>query len=158
MESRLWDDGDRLLAELGEALRETRGAATDLVLTGGKAAFIFRTMDEELELASMVYDSLLDAQALPRGRAPGLARTVVFESAQVSVEIEVGEDGIVGQVVPALPGTVTAEAADGSSSTTGTDDMGCFSLGLPASDPVRLHFVTAKETVVTEWTHLRPQR
>jgi hypothetical protein len=151
MEPNAFDD-DALLADLGKALASSRQPVAGQVMTGGRAAFSFFTMEEEL--AGLVYDSLLESEAVGAGRATTAARTVVFESDTVSVQMEIAEDGIVGQVVPTSGVAISAEGADGSRSDVATDEEGCFTLSPPGHGPVRLHITTPGATAVTEWAHL----
>lgn len=151
MEPNIFEDDDALLADLGKALTSARRPVADEVAAGGRAAFTFLTMEEEL--AGLVYDSLLELESTGAGRAPAAARTVVFESDTVSVQMEIAEDGIIGQVVPTSGVVVSAEGADGSRSQVVTDAAGCFTLPR-GHGPVRLHVTTSGGTAATEWTHL----
>jgi hypothetical protein len=151
MEPHIDHDDEALLADLGSALAGSRRPLADQVVVGGRAAFTFLTMEEEL--AGLVYDSLLEAEPVGHGRAPVAARTVVFESETVSVQMEITQDGIVGQVVPIAGAKVSAEAADGRRTEVVTDEVGCFALPTPSHGPMRLYVATSGATTVTEWTH-----
>src|SRR3712207_3518062 len=98
MDRHMLDNDDALLALLGEALSGARHSDNHALLEGARAAYSFRTMDEEL--ASLVYDSLLEPESVAGGRALERARTVVFETDNVSIEIEIRPTGMIGQVVP----------------------------------------------------------
>ncbi len=161
MSSRTFADDDALLAALHEALAVTRAPAADgiagiaALTAGAQAAFSFRTMEEEL--ASLIYDSLLDADPVGAGRAAKAARTVVFESDAVSVEMEITDDGIVGQVAPPVGASVFAEASDGTRIAVVCDELGCFTLPTPGHGMLRLHIAASGSTAVTEWAHLDPR-
>lgn len=148
-----YQDDDALLAALGAALSSsaTPASMADLA-AGARAAFSFRTMEEEL--AGLVYDSLLDTDPIGAGRAGKGTRTVVFESADVSVEMEITDDGIVGQVAPPIRADVFAEAADGSRTPVECDELGCFTIPAPSRGLLRLHITTSGSTAVTEWAQL----
>jgi hypothetical protein len=154
MKPHILNDDEALLALLGEALAETRHPQNEALMDGARAAFSFRTMDQEL--AALVYDSSLEPESVGAGRAPDGPRTVVFETADVSVEIEIHDGGMIGQVVPPGQGTVTAEGPDGRRTQVETDELGCFALDTPGHGPVRLHITTGDAAAVTEWTDLDP--
>ncbi|CAA9393207.1 MAG: hypothetical protein AVDCRST_MAG75-1686 [uncultured Propionibacteriaceae bacterium] len=146
------DDDVALLALLGEALAESRHPRNDELMAGALAAFSYRTMDQEL--ASLIYDSMLEPEPVGAERTLDTLRTIVFEADEVSIEIEIGDKGIVGQVVPPGRATVTAEHRDGARIQVVTDELGCFTLDTPGRGPVRLHVITKGTTAVTEWTDL----
>lgn len=151
MTPRPYDD-DMLLDDLRHALAGSRSPAAEQMAAGARAAFSFLTMDEEL--AALSYDSLQDSGLVGAGRAPTAARTVVFESGTVSVEMDITDEGIVGQVIPSDGARVSAEAPDGTRTEIATDELGCFTLPTPGRSAVRLHVSVAGASAVTEWTHL----
>ena len=84
-----WDDDDRLLEDLGAALRGV-APASEAMLAAGEAAYAWRTVDAEL--AALCYDSHLDGELLMRGGSvsAGLpTRSLVFEGRALSVDIEI---------------------------------------------------------------------
>lgn len=147
-------DDDILLDELAQALATPEQSLVDEVTAGARAAFSFLTMEEEL--AGLVYDSLLEAGAAGQARAPAAARTVVFESDGVSVQMEITPEGIVGQVVPTTGVVVVTETPDGVRTPVDTDELGCFTLPDSGPGPMRLRITTAGSTTATEWTRLEP--
>ena len=144
-----WGDDEALLAELGAALRYA-GPAPETVVSDGRAAWTWRGIDTELELAQLVLDSSLDEAAAVRGAAP---RLLVFDGGTLSLEVEVGEDALLGQLLPPATGDVALIAADGTETTVSTDDVGCFSLPLP-SGPARLRARTTEGDLLTDWLAL----
>ncbi|MDG4830809.1 hypothetical protein O7627_16050 [Solwaraspora sp. WMMD1047] len=151
-------DDNTLLTELGEALREA-GPVPQEFETSARAAFTWRTVDAELALAELTFDSACDAEpaGLTRsgGRDAGAARTLAFRSGPVVVEIEVTEAGIVGQLSPASGGRVTARTANGAYDEAAVDPVGFFSLAAPPPGPVRLCAHTAGYAIATSWVSLR---
>ncbi|MGK2854087.1 MAG: hypothetical protein ACSLE3_08305 [Microbacteriaceae bacterium] len=136
-----------LLAELRQALT---GPATDeSVAEFAKAALTFRTMDEELSLIALESDSAVEAATNVGVR--GGPRILVFRGSGVSVEVEEVDGELIGQVIPAEVTTVQAESSAGESTDAQTDDLGCFTIGLPSSGPVRLRLPGVSATLVTEW-------
>jgi hypothetical protein len=153
MESRSFHDDEALLAELGEALAEARQPNMERMLADARAAFTFLTMEEEL--ASLVYDSMHEPEAAGARRAPATSRTLVFESGAVSVEMEVTDDGIVGQVVPPSVAGIVIEASDGTRTPLVVDELGCFAAPLPRRGLVRLRVDLTGRATVTDWADLR---
>lgn len=153
-----WRDDDALHADLAAALAQPHpDAASDRFLHAARAAYSWRRVDEELALASLVYDSAADAQLAGRIRAGGGggARTMAFRAADLSVEIELTVDGIAGQFTPAYGGQVSVESADrGVCDQADVDELGCFVLPAPPPGPVRLRYRTPTSTVATDWLPL----
>jgi len=142
---------DELMVELKQAVAGER-PAPDHVLEAAKAAFDWRRLDEQLELLTLSYDSSLADVAGVRGPARAAPRMLVFDGEHVTVELELGPDVLMGQVVPAEPHRIVLESADGQVDETDTDDAGVFLLRRPAKGPVRLRCQQHDVAVVTEWT------
>ncbi|WP_341716119.1 hypothetical protein QQG74_19085 [Micromonospora sp. FIMYZ51] len=147
-------DDDRLTAELGAALWDAGGVPEEY-LTAGRAAFAWRTVDAELALAELVFDSAGEAEPVGRIRSAGSARTLSFRYGPMLVEIEVSEAGIVGQLSPAGGGRVTARTASGTYDEAPVDAVGLFSLGVPPPGPIQLRAEAGGHAVVTDWVCLR---
>jgi hypothetical protein len=142
-----WSD-DELLSELRAALHEP--PVDESVIRAAQAAFTWRTVDAELELLGLAADSALAGDAMVRGGSPGAPRMMAFHGSRMSVEIEIDEAGIVGQLTPPRPGQVTLVTADGPQATIQADDVGCFTF--PAmSGPLRLECRVGADRFVTEW-------
>lgn len=148
---------DDLLAALKEALATAEHPQRDLVVANAQDAFTFQRLDEEL--AHLVYDSLLDAEAAV-SRAVEDPRVVVFENESISIEIEIVGDTIVGQVAPPGEVLITVEAPDREPFQVQTDDLGCFSLtaslGASSKGPLRFQIERNQKKTRTEWTYLPP--
>ncbi|MBG0564655.1 hypothetical protein [Actinoplanes aureus] len=150
MASRPSDDDERLLRELGSALRG--GAAVqERITTIGEGAFAWYGVDDELEFASLIHDSLLNEELTVRGE---LHRTVMFACSSVTVQVERSAGLVVGQVVPAVEGDICVLLAGGDSSWIRTDELGCFSLPEVPAEAFRLRWRTATADVVTDWIRL----
>jgi hypothetical protein len=153
MTSLHWDDDERLLEELRDALREAP-QVPERVLSAARGAFAWRTVDEDLELASLVYDSFVDEGMLVRG-APGEApRTLAFSTGELSVEIEVTREGIIGQLVPPGRGDVVLVTRDGPVASAVADEVGCFALPRSGGEPVRLRCSCEAGRLETAWLQL----
>jgi hypothetical protein len=148
MSSPRWTD-DELLRELRDALAEP--PADENVIRAAQAAYAWRTVDADLELLSLEAGLELTAGALVRDGGPGDARTLVFRGGRLSVEIEIDEAGIVGQLIPPQPGQLTLVTADGPQATAQADEVGCFALPLPGPGPLRLDCRLGADHFVTEW-------
>ncbi|MGH3794710.1 MAG: hypothetical protein ACRDSP_07450 [Pseudonocardiaceae bacterium] len=151
--TRLPDDDDLLLVELSAALRSA-GPITDRDLTQAVTAFTWRTVDDELALATLVYDSSIQDRPLIRGAVGPDGRTLIFEGDTLSVEVDATGEVLTGRVVPPRRADISLMTASGTADRTTTDDMGCFSLTGPASGPVRLLCRTATTRLVTDWVRL----
>jgi hypothetical protein len=141
------DDDDRLLDELRAAYR-TAGPPTPTMIAAGRAAFSWGAVDAEL--AALTHDSLRDELAGVRGPAAP-PRTLVFQGAQVSVEVEHTDAGLAGQLIPPTAGEVTLWSPDGELASATADELGCFELGDAPSGLVRLRCRTSSGVLLTEW-------
>jgi hypothetical protein len=147
------------LAELAAALAEIDSVPPHL-LALAEATFTWRTIDAELALAELVFDSACDpAPAGPTrsggpNRSGGSVRTLAFHGPDVTLEIEVSQAGIVGQVIPASGGHVTGMATDAGFDEAPIDETGCFVLRAPPPGPVRLRVDTGARVVGTSWVRL----
>ncbi|GAA3852674.1 hypothetical protein GCM10022243_17860 [Saccharothrix violaceirubra] len=144
-----WESDEVLLRELTEALAEA-AAVPPAFARAARAAYTWRTVDVELMLLTS-YDSVLDAGLADRARAALTARQLVFDAEGISVQVEVTEAGIAGQVLPARSGRVELLTATGPVEAAELDALGFFLLGPPPSGPVRLRCEVDGSTVVTDW-------
>ncbi len=147
MSSPGWTD-DELLHELRAALQES--TVDESVICAAQAAFTWRTVDAELELLSLD-DRELTASAPVRGSGQDPPRTLVFHGERLSVEIEIEEAGIVGQLMPPRPGVVTLVTADGPQATAQADEVGCFAFSSPGPGPLRLDCALGADHFSTDW-------
>ncbi|MDP9849281.1 hypothetical protein [Streptosporangium lutulentum] len=148
-----WAD-DELLAELAAALH-----ASDVVPRGfaevGKAAFAWRNIDDEL--AELIFDSdLHDDLAAPLTRAePAPLRALTFVAPELTIELEVTEETLVGQLVPYQSIEVSVRVLSGQDITVTTDEVGCFTIRPIPASLFYLHCRTADGTSVsTSWITL----
>lgn len=156
MDPAMWhSDDDALMRELKEAVTREQ-AVTEPILQAAKDAYDWRGVDAdldlELELLSLSFDSLLADAVGVRGPAAEASRILVFDGEDLTVELEVGEDVLMGQVVPASPARVTLECAGGEVDETDADEAGFFLLRRPAHGPIRLKWKHGKSSgAVTGW-------
>jgi hypothetical protein len=146
-------DNDEMLAqELAEALREIR-PHLDEVANRARGAFTWRTIDEDLLTAELMFDSTQQTEpSLTRGTDSG--RVMVFSADLKSVEIEVLSDRVVGQFIPSSSGEVEVEGDHGVVATVPVDDLGFFVIVPVPTGVVRLRCTTPTTRLVTEWVRL----
>jgi hypothetical protein len=141
-----WDDDDRLVAELGDAVRAGREVPERFVDVG-RGAFAWHGVD--LELAALAFDSA--GTGLPAGVRSGdvAIRAMSFEGGGMTIEVELSPQSLAGQVVPPRPGTVELWENDAASRSTALDEDGWFDFGPRPTGPFRLCVRAGGETVVT---------
>jgi hypothetical protein len=148
-----WDD-DELLAALREA-RRARRAVPEWFVETGKHAYAWHNIDAEL--AQLTYDSDSDADrgrtAAVRSEAASI-RALTFTSAHLSIELEVTENRLLGQVITPQAGTLEIHTTEGVTTFT-VDELGCFVLDPKPASPFRLRFRATDGTdVLTGWVTL----
>jgi hypothetical protein len=144
-----WDSDEFLLGDLSAALTEATVVPPGF-LEAGRAAFTWRTIDAELLLLAS-YDSILDTELAGRARAVLTARQLVFDADGFSLQVEVTEVGIAGQLMPPSPAVVTLLTPGGPTEETTADEFGSFLLGPPPPGPMRLRCTIDGTTVQTDW-------
>jgi hypothetical protein len=147
-----WRDDEQLLAALGEAVREARKVPPRFVAMG-KAAFAWHNVDAEL--AALAYDSATTKVDAVTRSEPATLRALSFAASCLTIEIEVTNDALLGQLVPPQPGEVELQNRDGSAHTAPVDDVGWFTLRPLPSGLFRLQVRPADGgEIVTEWMRL----
>ncbi len=147
-----WDD-EQLLGALREAMRARQAVPPGFVETG-KSAYAWHNIDAEL--AQLTYDSSRDKDRSASVRSETASiRALTFTSAHTSIELEVTEDSLLGQVMPPGEGTIEAQTREGATTAAPVDEIGCFSIEPIPPSPFRLRCRTARGTdVVTGWITL----
>jgi hypothetical protein len=150
-----WDD-EELLTALREAMRAREAVPAEFIEMG-RNAYAWHNIDAEL--AQLTYDSDRDADLMASLRSETASiRALTFTSAHLSIEVEVTDDSLVGQVVPIVPereGTIEVQAKAGATTTTSVDEIGCFAVSPKPASPFRLRYRAADGTdVVTGWITL----
>ncbi len=155
MSQQWWEDDDQLLVALREALRSGGNVPAEFI-AAGKAAFVWRDIDAEL--ATLTYDSAFEgAEAGLAGlRAePASLRCLTFTSGELTLEIEVTEGALLGQLGPPGPGQMEARTIDGDVVTTVIDEVGGFTIRPIPRGSFRLYCHTASGvSVLTNWLTL----
>jgi hypothetical protein len=146
-----WDD-DELLAALREA-RRARRAVPEWFVETGKNAYAWHNIDAEL--AQLTYDSSHDRnrRAVMRSEAASI-RALTFTSPRLSIELEVNESSLVGQIIPPRAGMLEVHTTAGVISSP-VDEIGCFVVDPIPSSPFRLRCRTDDGAdVLTGWITL----
>jgi hypothetical protein len=143
-----WDSDERLLADLGDALRERREVPESFV-TAAKAAFTWHTVDAELaELAA-------GSATAPTGTRAGTGghRSLTFTAGGLTVSVELTPDALLGQLVPPSAAAVELCHPGGIAASTSADEVGWFTLRPAPEGLFRLRVRTGTgPDVHTEWT------
>ena len=150
--SRGWDDED-VLAALQQALRAQRAVPPEFI-EAGKNAFAWHNIDAEL--AQLTYDSTHDSSLELSLRAEAASiRALTFTSAHLTIELEVAQDSLLGQIIPAQPATIKIQPREDAEITLATDEIGCFSIQPIPAGQFRLHCRTAAGVdALTGWITL----
>jgi hypothetical protein len=133
-----WDSDEVLLDALRDALNTPPEEVPREFVEAAKAAFTWRSIDEELLLITS-YDSVLDDTLFARARSTATARQLVFDAHDVSLQVEVSAEGITGQLMPAS-GAVTLVTPSGDHDTAAVDELGMFVMGAAPRGPVKFRF------------------
>lgn len=143
----------RVLTEDGTEAATVDGHPLRAIVEAGRAAWSWRTVDEEL--AELAYDSA-DQPAfagLRGGRVP--PRHLTFEHGATRLELEVGADGMLGQIMPPQVVHVHLQGPDGSGRELDSDGQGRFVVEPALTGPVRLRCsLPGAEPLVTGWVLL----
>ncbi|MFI8946001.1 hypothetical protein ACIGO6_05715 [Streptomyces sp. NPDC053750] len=109
----------------------------------------FALHDLDARVAELTFDSLVDA--LPVRGEPDPPRMLTFRADEVTVDVEVTADGLIGQVLPPGPARIEVLSGPRAHAHLTADDMGRFTADAPPTGPFALRLRTDREVVVTEW-------
>lgn len=137
---------EQLLAALRQAVQARRSVPPEFI-RAAKDAFAWHDIDADL--AQLTYDSVLADAGAGAGAGPGAPaptraedasiRALTFSSPRLSIELEVTEDSLLGQVIPIQVTTVEVQAQTGEPpAVVSSDEIGCFSIQPVPSGPFRL--------------------
>ena len=146
-------DDEVLLAALRQAIRSRRAVPPEFV-DAAKNAFAWHDIDAEL--AQLTYDSSrASAAAAPTRAEAASIRALTFTSPRLTIELEVTEDSLLGQVVPAQAAMIEVQTREGAEIAVPSDEIGCFSVHPIPPGSFRLRCRTADSTdVLTGWITL----
>ena len=124
MASQHWADDDALLAALSEAVEAEYEVPRDFI-EAGKAAFTWHSIDAEL--AALTFDSAVPAAVAAVRAEEASPRFLTFTSADLTIEMEIGADAIIGQIVPPRSPRPPMKSAASSSGPCHRPRSGCTS-------------------------------
>jgi hypothetical protein len=141
---------ERATGVLEEELRRAAGVL-DPVPTAlcQLAVEAYALHDMDFRLAELTFDSLVDA--LPVRGAVDVPRMLTFHSQDVTVDVEVTGEGLLGQVLPPQPAGIEVLSGPRAGTALVADELGRFSSGTVPAGPFALRLRTGGQVVVTEW-------
>ena len=143
-----WDD-EELLAALRQAISARQAVPLEFV-AAGQNAFAWHNIDAEL--AQLTYDSTRDAVGT-RAEAASV-RALTFTSTHLTIELEVTEDSLLGQLVPVQSAMIEVQTRVGTQREVASDEIGCFSIHPAPAGPFRLRCYAGDLDVLTRWVTL----
>jgi hypothetical protein len=147
-----WGNDQQILNDLSDAIRDAAPLAETL-MEYGKGAYAWRSVDQDLLLASLSFDSSLE-RVQERRSDHGDTRVLTFTASPLSVELEVTPNRVVGQIIPPGPGEILVQTADGVTFHVEADDVGFFDFPSVPRGQVRLRCDTQAGRLVTDWVRL----
>jgi hypothetical protein len=105
--------------------------------------------DIDARIAELTFDSLVDA--IPVRGATDVPRMLTFQAGELTVDVEVTGDGLIGQVLPPQAARVEVLHGPRPGARLTTDDLGRFTGEAPPAGPFALRLRTDADVVVTEW-------
>lgn len=148
----IYDDDERLFVELRAAVQAAAEVPSQFV-EAGKLAFAWRTVDAEL--AQLSYDSATSGIMAGTRADQATLRALTFVARDLTIEVEVATEALLGQVVPPKAGEVMVASRNSCGDTAPIDEVGWFVIRPVPAGMFRLHVRTADgESVVTQWTTL----
>jgi hypothetical protein len=149
-----WDD-EQLLAALRESMRARQAVPAEFVEIG-KSAYAWHHIDAEL--AQLTYDSSREQdreQTASMRSETASIRALTFTSAHLSLELEVTDGSLLGQIIPPRAGTLETQTRAGATTSTPVDEIGCFVVDPIPAGPFRLRCRTVDGAdVLTGWIML----
>ncbi|MFJ7240016.1 hypothetical protein ACIQWB_23135 [Streptomyces olivaceus] len=115
----------------------------------GIAVDAFALHDLDARVAELTFDSLVDG--IPVRGESDPPRMLTFQADAVTVDVEVTEDGLIGQLLPPGPARIEVLSGPREYARLTADDLGRFTGEAPPSGPFALRLRTGREVVVTEW-------
>lgn len=105
--------------------------------------------DLDARVAELTFDSLVDA--IPVRGATDPPRMLTFSAGEVTLDVEVSAQGLMGQVLPPQPARIEVLAGPRATAVLTADDLGRFTAETSPSGPFALRLRTGDEVVTTEW-------
>jgi hypothetical protein len=145
-----WDDEEFDAGLLEEELRQAAAVLDPVPAQLQQIAVdAYALHDLDARVAELTFDSLVDA--LPVRGAGDVPRMLTFRAGEVTVDVEVTAQGLMGQVLPPQPARIEVLGGPRPGSPLTADDLGRFTGDAPPSGPFALRLRTGGDVVVTEW-------
>lgn len=141
---------EALLAALREALA-AREAVPAAFVEAGKHAYAWHDIDAEL--AQLTFDSHRDIEVIASTRSESAPiRALTLQSARFTIEVEITDEALLGQLIPPQGGTAEMQTQSDRSSNTSINEVGSFVIEPKPDTPFRLRVRTDSQAdVVTGW-------
>ncbi|WP_333777187.1 hypothetical protein [Streptomyces sp. IBSBF 3136] len=139
-------DGDVLEAELRRAADELDPVPVELRQLALEA---YALHDLDARIAELTFDSLVDA--LPVRGVPDAPRMLTFRAGGLSVDVEVTEEGLIGQVLPPQSARIEVLGGPQAAQPVPVDTLGRFTSDHAPTGPFALRLRAGGEVIVTEW-------
>ncbi|MDO0924705.1 hypothetical protein QQY24_04455 [Streptomyces sp. TG1A-8] len=110
-------------------------------------AYAFHDLDARL--AELTFDSLVDG--LPVRGVSEAPRLLTFRAGELTVDVEVTADGLIGQVLPPQRARIEVLGGPRTVRPVSVDALGRFTGEQPPAGPFALRLSTGTEVIVTEW-------
>lgn len=143
-------DEELALDLLEEELRQATAILDPVPATLRQLAVeAFALHDLDSRIAELSFDSVVDA--LPVRGAAAAPRMLTFHAGEVTVDVELTAQGLMGQVLPPRSARIELLSGPRPGASLTTDDMGRFTCEVPPSGPFALRLRTGEEVIVTDW-------
>ncbi|MFH9673887.1 hypothetical protein ACH4L5_16650 [Streptomyces sp. NPDC017405] len=137
-------------ALLEEELRQAAAVLDPVpaeLLQSALDAFAWHGLDAHL--AELTFDSLVDALPVRGAMAP--PRMLTFRAGELTVDVEVTGDGLIGQLLPPQSARIEVLGGPPPARPVSTDTLGRFTSDTPPTGPFALRLHTGADVIVTEW-------
>jgi hypothetical protein len=105
--------------------------------------------DLDARVAELTFDSLVDA--IPVRGATGTPRMLTFRAGELTVDVEVTGEGLLGQLLPPQQARIEVLSGPQAGAPLTADALGRFTCDAPPAGPFALRVRTGGEVVVTQW-------
>ncbi|MFF4894884.1 hypothetical protein [Streptomyces sp. NPDC001068] len=105
--------------------------------------------DLDARIAELTFDSLVDAIPVRGAEAP--PRMLTFQAGDLTVDIEVTAEGLLGQVLPPQSARIEMLGNPAAGRALTADSMGRFTSDTTPVGPFALRLRAGEDVIVTEW-------
>ncbi|MFB7571258.1 hypothetical protein [Streptomyces sp. NPDC056165] len=146
-----FDEGEVAAGLLEEELRQAAAILDPVPVDLRQLAVeAYALRDLDARIAELTFDSLVDS--IPVRGATDTPRMLTFQAGDLTVDIEVTGDGLMGQVLPPQQARIEVLAGPRRPGPALTvDELGRFTGDAPPAGPFALRLRAGAEVVVTEW-------